>query len=644
MGKRLLISFILGVLVSWASASAAVFLVSLPAAYILLGGWHILWRLKQTIWRDINFIKFWIQMGKTEKQYIKQNEIYHKKWKRIADRNPKKVAVIFEDEQWTYIDIVSLANKVSNFLSSNTSLEVGDTVALIAENCPEYFVILVALSQLGCPVSLVNFNLRDQQLIHPIKIASCKAVIVYNSLSDYVKCVEEHLDTDMLYYSLCRGETATHYKDIIRLSKDSPITAPTDRDKKITVKSTFCYIYTSGTTGLPKACIVSHNKANIIGFAFSSMANVVTDDVLYVTLPLYHTSALLMSTSTMIESGCSMILKRKFSASQFWEDCQTHNCTVIFYIGELCRYLLAQPKKPTDTGHKVTRAIGNGLRACLWNDFKDRFQINKIIEVYGSTEGYGFTFNLVSEPGYVGFLPVSLMNIPILKLFYNMNFLAKLDPETGEPVRTQNGLCVRCEPNEPGEILGIVKDESKKLVSYLSEEANRKRIIRNVCSKGDAYSRTGDVLCCNELGFLTFLDRRGDTFRWKGENVSTSEVESIISTIIGHYDVIVYSVAIPGTEGRAGMVAIAKTEINLDSLLASFRQRLPHYSVPLFVRLIAAPELTVTFKYKKANFKKAGFDINSVADPIFFLDPRCNEYVPLNTEIFNLLMESKLRL
>ena len=603
-----------------------------------------MWRIKKTIWRDMKLIKYYIVMKEAEKRIIKLNETYHKRWKKCAETNPNKVAVMFKDEQWTYMDIVSVANKVSNFLSTNTGLEVGDTVALIAENCPEYFVILVALSELGCPVSLVNFNLRDQQLIHAIKITSCNGVIVSNSLSDNVRGVEEHLDTNILYYSLCRGETATHYKDIIQLSRDYPNTAPADRDSKITVMSTFCYIYTSGTTGLPKACVIPHIKANIIGSAFRVVANVVPNDVLYVTLPLYHTSALLISGSTMLESGCSMLLKQKFSASQFWEDCHTHNCTIIFYIGELCRYLLTQPKKATDTEHKVTRAIGNGLRPCLWHDFKNRFQISQIIEAYGSTEGYGSTANIVSEPGYVGYLPVTLKDIPFLKILYNIHFLAKLDPETGEPVRTPDGLCVRCEPNEPGEMLGIVKDGPKKFICYLSEEANKKRIIRNVCNEGDTYYRTGDVLSCNELGFLTFLDRRGDTFRWKGENVSTNEVESIITTIIGHDDVIVYSVAIPGIEGRAGMAAIAKPEINLDSLLASFRQRLPHYSVPLFIRLIAAPELTVTYKYSKVNFKKAGFDINSVTDPIFFLDPRCNKYVPLNTEIFNLLIESKLRL
>ena len=605
----------------------------------------MLWRIKQTIRRDLKLVKFFFQIGGTEKRIIKQNETYHKRWQKLADTQPNKVAVKFQDEQWTYLDIVSLANKVTNFLSTNTSLEVGDTVALIAENCPEFFAILVALSQLGCPASLVNFNIRDQQLVHAIKITSCKAVIVSYSLSDNVKEVEGSLNKDTLYYSLCRGgETATHYKDIIQLSQDSPTTALTDRDSKITVKSTLCYIYTSGTTGLPKACVLQHLKANIIGSAFCRMANVVTDDVLYATLPLYHTSGLLISGGTMIASGCSMLLRSKFSASQFWEDCHTHNCTIIFYIGELCRYLLTQPKRASDTGHKVTRAIGNGLRACLWRDFEDRFQIHQIIELYGSTEGYGTTVNLVSEPGYVGFIPVSLKDIPVLKLFYNLNFLARLDAETGEPVRSPDGLCVRCEANEPGEMLGFVSKEPKKLFSYLSEEGNKKKVIQNVVTKGDTYFRTGDVLSHNELGFLTFLDRRGDTFRWKGENVSTSEVESIITSIIGHDDVIVYSVALPGTEGRAGMAAIAKSDLNLESLLVSFRDRLPSYSVPLFIRIIPAPELTVTYKYSKVNFKKDGFDINTVTDPIYFLDPMSNKYVSLNSELLNLLMESKLRL
>ena len=642
MVKRLVISFIASILLAWASSSTLAFLVIFPCTYILFGGWHVLWRIKQTLVRDLGFVGVFIEINKTQKLSKKNNVTYHKQWQSVVDKDPSKVAIYFQDEAWTYNRIVSLANKVANYLACNSNLEVGDSVALIAENSPEFLVLLLALSKLGCPAALINYNLRGQQLIHTIRIASCKAVIVGSSFNENVKAVEGELSSDIIYYSFCRGESDTCYKDIIQLSQDSPETPPTGRDDKITFASTLCYIYTSGTTGLPKPCIITHMKSVVVGTVFAKIINLVDSDIIYVTLPLYHTSGLLISTGSMVAKGSSMYLRRKFSASEFWDDCVAHKCTVIIYIGELCRYLLLQPSRPSERNHRVRIVIGNGLRGALWNKFGDRFQIPKIFEMYGSTEGSSSAINLVSKPGYIGYLLVSLKDIPFLRAFYNINFLARLDPETGEILRSPDGLCIRCDVHEPGEILGVVA-KGEKIVVYLSEEDTMKKIIRDVVTHGDIYSRTGDIMSANELGFLKFLDRKGDTFRWKGENVSTTEVESIITSILGLDDVIVYSVAIPDTEGRAGMVAIVKKDVDLDSFLEDMKRSLPSYCVPMFIRLTAAADLTGTFKYTKVNLKEEGFDLNIVSEPIFFLDPRCKKYVPLDNEVFSLLMENKLR-
>ncbi|KAI6660489.1 Long-chain fatty acid transport protein 4-like [Oopsacas minuta] len=644
MGKRLLTSFITGILLAWACSCSQAFLVFFPSAYILFGGWPIVWRIKQTLRRDLQLAGFYSKLRKAEQLNKKNNVTYHMKWQKTVDKQPNKVAIRFQDEEWTYIRIVSLANKIANYLSSNSNLDVGDTVALVAENCPEYIVVLLALSKLGCPAALINFNLSGKQLLHTIEISSSKVVIVTSTLSHNVKQIEGDLNTDIVYYSLNRKECDSIYKDIIQLCHDSPVTSPTGRDSKITPLSTLCYIYTSGTTGLPKACIITHAKAVTIGVVFNIISEAVESDIFYVTLPLYHTSGLIIATGTVVNAGCSMYLKSKFSASEFWDDCVMHNCTVIIYIGELCRYLLLQPSRPSDTNHRVTRAIGNGLRTGIWQDFRDRFLITRILEVYGSTEGFSGLMNLVSEPGYIGYLPISLKDVPLLRALYNLTFVARIDPETGDIVRGADGLCIRCEVNESGEALGMVRVGEKKMVMYLSQEATKKTMVRNVVTHGDLYCRTGDIMSANELGFLTFLDRRGDTFRWKGENVSTSEVESIFAAIIDHDDVIVYSVAIPGIEGRAGMAAIVKKHLDLDNLLDSLKRDLPSYSVPLFIRLIAAPKLTATYKYSKIGLKREGFDINTITDPVFFLDPRCKKYVPLDNEVFSLLMERKLRL
>ena len=642
MVKRLVISFIASILLVWASSCTFAFPVIFPCTYILFGGWHVLWRIKQTLVRDLGIVGVFKDVINVRKLIKKNNITYHKQWQSLVDKHPNKVVIYFQDEKWTYIQIVSSANKVANYLACNSNLEVGDSVALIAENCPEFLVLLLALSKLGCPAALINYNLRGKQLIHTIQIASCKAVIVVSSLSDNVKAVEGELSSDIMYYSFCRGESDTCYKDVIQLSKDSPETAPTNRDSKITVVSTLCYIYTSGTTGLPKPCIVTHLKSSLVGIVFAKIIPLVESDTVYITLPLYHTSGLLIAAGSMLTGGCSMYLKRKFSTSEFWDDCEAHKCTVIFYIGELCRYLLLQPDKPSERDHKVRVAVGNGLRGALWKKFSYRFQIPRILEFYGSTEGYSTLLNLISEPGYIGYLLVSLKDIPIFRTFYNLNFLARLNPETGEILRSPDGLCVRCDVNEPGEILGVVQ-KGEKIIAYLSEEQTMKNIVRDVVTRGDIYSRTGDVVSANELGLITFLDRKGDTFRWKGENVSTTEVESIITSILGLNDVVVYSVAIPGIEGRAGMVAIVKRDVDLDGLLENMKRSLPSYCVPMFIRLTAAADLTGTFKYTKVNLKKDGFDINIMSDPIFFLDPRCKKYVPLDSEVFSLLMESKLR-
>ncbi|KAI6649571.1 Long-chain fatty acid transport protein 4-like [Oopsacas minuta] len=643
MGKRILISIISAAMLYWTTSYPFSLLAFFPLTYFVFGGWHILWRYKRTVLRDLQLLKLLMSIKKSQIICKKDELTFHKRWNRLAVTHPKKVAVVFQDQIWTYRHIVLTANRVANYISANLCLDVGDSVALIAENCPEYIVILLALSKLGCPTALINYNLKAKQLIHSINIASCKAVIVTNSFSDQVNQIEGDLVSTNIY-SLNRGASNTNYKDIIQLSQYSPSTEPTGRENKITIRSTLCYIYTSGTTGLPKACIIPHIKAFVSGFVFYQSANIVSDDILYVTLPLYHSSALLISVGMLMHGGCKMYLRSKFSASHFWDDCVANGCTVIFYIGEVCRYLLSQPNKPSDLTHKVTRAIGNGLRVSLWNEFKTRFRVNRIIEFYAATEGYASTLNLISEPGYVGYLPVSMKYVPYFNVFYYSNFLARLDKESGEPVRLPNGLCIQCEPNEPGEILGIIREGPKKMIGYLSEEATKKKVIRNVFTRGDAYLRTGDVLSYNEFGFYTFLDRKGDTFRWKGENVSTNEVETIITSIIGHNDVIVYSAPIPGTEGRAGMLAIVMDDIDLESLLVNFRQALPSYSVPLFIRLISAPELTSTFKYRKVNFREEGFDINTITDPIFFLDPRCNKYVPLNGDLYDVIMREKLRL
>ena len=651
---RLCLSIIAGILLAWVSSCALAVLVYFPCAYILFGGWPVILRLKHTLPRDIDWVRKGSEVIERSKKIRNQKLTFHKVWKRHVTEHPNKVAIHFEEEQWTFQRIALVANQVANYLSAASGVSVGESVALISENCPEFIVILLALSKLGCPAALINHNLSSKQWVHCITIAHCRAVIVACNLSGKLQQIEGDLVDRLELYCFSKGGEVGCDNDILIKSKSSPHTEPTNTNTDAT--TALCYTYTSGTTGLPKACPISHLYFLNGGYRFSMLAQCTTKDIVYIPLPLYHISALMLAFGMVVNNGCESLLVKKFSASRFWDDCATYNCTIVLYIGELCRYLLAQPNKLSDRKHKVTTAIGNGLRPCLWTEFKERFNLKNLIEFYGSTEGYGSFINVTQQPGFVGFQPISFREILFiaklcnwnffdrLKLLCNRNFLARINQETGELVRSPDGLCIRCEDNEPGECLGLVAEGLERMRNpYLSREDTTKKVVRNVMSRSDCYFRSGDVLSRNELGYVTFVDRRGDTFRWKGENVSTREVESIITSIVGHCDVIVYGVSIPGTEGKAGALGMVELdEEELDTFLVKLRSSLPSYSLPLFIRKIASPDLTSTFKYQKVRFEREGFDVSNISDPIFFLDPRYNKYVSLDTELFQMLMKGKI--
>ncbi len=310
----------------------------------------------------------------------------------------------------------------------------------------------------------------------------------------------------------------------------------------------------------------------------------------------------------------------------------------MFYIGEVCRYLLSQPKRPTDTQHCVRKAIGNGLRPQIWLPFQKRFQINLIQEFYGSTEGTQGTGNTVGKVGSCGFLSIAFS-------FLNPLHLIKVDPKTREYVRDSKGFCVPAGVDELGELVGVIKRKVVQFDGYMDKEASEKKVLHNVFRQGDAYFRSGDILSMDEEGFLYFCDRTGDTFRWKGENVSTTEVEAIIANLLDLRDVVVYGVEIPGTEGKAGMAVIngnAET-VNLSNLAQQLHLSLPPYAVPVFVRFVDQVDLTGTFKLQKVRFQEEGYNLGMTSDPLFLLDPTQKVYVPLTSPVYQQLVESSIR-
>jgi solute carrier family 27 fatty acid transporter 1/4 len=362
------------------------------------------------------------------------------------------------------------------------------------------------------------------------------------------------------------------------------------------------------------------------------------DDVVYCALPLYHSNGGVLATGQLLLNGSTLVVRRKFSASQFWNDCIKYRCTAIIYIGEFCRYLLAQPPRATDKQHMVRLASGNGLRKHIWKQFQERFNIQHIREFYGSTEGNSNLLNVEGIPGACGFKSLLIpMAIPV--------YVVKVDPETEEIVRNENGFCVEAPYNEPGELIGQIKDNFlRRFDGYHNKEATNKKILTDVFKKGDKYFRTGDMLYMDERGTLYFADRTGDTFRWKGENVSTSEVETLMAQVLTkEIHVAVYGVEIPKTEGRAGMAVIESDPetCKISKLAGNLYDVLPAYSVPLFLRFVDQIEMTGTHKYKKTTYRKEGFNVETIKDPIYVLQNKV--YVPLTSEIYQSILNGTWR-
>jgi fatty-acyl-CoA synthase len=366
------------------------------------------------------------------------------------------------------------------------------------------------------------------------------------------------------------------------------------------------------------------------------------DDRMYDCLPLYHTAGGLCATGALLVKGGSVVLREKFSAREFWDDVVRWDCTIFQYIGELCRYLVNSPPHPKEREHHLRLACGNGLRPDVWPLFKQRFRIPQIVEFYAATEGNVSLFNFDGKEGAVGRLPWWVA-------FRFPTKIVRFDVETRQPVRDAQGFCIECGLDEPGEVIGkILKDASKpgaRFEGYAAAAETDKKILRDVFEKGDLWFRTGDLMRKDADGYFYFIDRTGDTFRWKGENVSTTEVEAALGTFAGVQEASVYGVALAGHDGRAGMAAIVvRDDIDLAALYAHLERRLPDYARPIFLRIRSEIDVTATFKQKKIDLVKQGFDPNLTADPIFFSDPRRKGFVRLDRALYEEITAGRIRL
>jgi len=555
-----------------------------------------------------------------------------------AQRQPARTALVADE---TTIDYAGLSKRINRYARWARSVGVakGDTVALIMRNGIDYVAAWLGISRVGGVVALINTKLVGQSLAHCVDVARPSHVIVAHELVEALDGASPHLKTAAKVWTHgdARSERAI---DVALAALDDGALSPNEHGD-VTIDDRALLIYTSGTTGLPKAASISHRRILNWGFCFAGLTGATPQDRLYDCLPLFHSVGGIVAPCSMLAAGGSVVIAEKFSASNFWPDIVRHDCTLFQYIGELCRYLLKAPPSEYENRHRLRLVCGNGLRGDIWEDFQTRFAIPRILEFYAATEGNFSLFNVEGQAGAIGRIP------PLLAHRFPAS-LVKLDPDSGAPLRNEEGLCIASARGEAGEAIGRIGTADQgggRFEGYTDAGETEKKILRDVFAKGDAWFRTGDLMRLDDKGFFHFVDRIGDTFRWKGENVATSEVNDAMRDFTGVIDATTYGVSIPGTDGRAGMSAIVVNEgFDVAALPAHLARRLPAYARPVFIRISRELDATETFKQKKGELAREGFDPGAISDPLFMLDPKSGAYVALDSGAYAQIAGGTMRL
>jgi fatty-acyl-CoA synthase len=533
---------------------------------------------------------------------------------------PDAPALLSHDARMTYGTLAAQANRAARWALAR-GLRSGDVVCLLMENCPDYVAIWLGITRVGGVVALLNTNLAGEALAHCMRAAAPRHVIAGASLAGRVRTIAGDLGPEVTCWlngaddpDFSRLDTSIERLDSGELDA-AEMRPPAMRDIAL-------LIYTSGTTGLPKAARISHARLVEWSQWFAGMMQVNPDDRMYNCLPMYHSVGGVVAVGALLVSGGAVAIRRHFSARSFWDDIAAFDCTLFQYIGELCRYLVNAPPHRLERAHRLRLCCGNGLRGDVWERFQARFAIPDILEFYAATEGNVTLYNCEGRPGAIGRVPGFLAHRVGIALI-------RTDPDTNEPHRDARGYCIACATDEPGEAIGRIRGGNFE--GYTDAAATERKILRDVFEAGDAWFRTGDLMRKDAGGFYFFVDRLGDTFRWKGENVSTAEVAGIIAACPGVIDAVVFGVIVPGADGRAGMAAIAAdASLQLDVLHRHVAANLPDYARPRFLRLCGEIARTGTFKLSKAALAREGYEENDADDPLYVEDDARDTYVPID--------------
>lgn len=543
---------------------------------------------------------------------------------RNAEKYGDRPAILYEDRSLTYRELNQWANRIAHYLQDQ-GLGKGDAIAIMLENRPEILALVAGAAKIGVACAMLNTAQKGAVLSHSINLIHPRMIVVGEeclaSFDSIRSGLPEGCPARCLYLADENtlngfGEAPDGYVNLAERVSAYPADNVVPEEPPM-LGDTAIYLFTSGTTGLPKAAPGSHRKfiKAYGGFGLMSL-NMEPTDVLYCTLPFYHGTALLVCWGSVLAGGSAIAMRRRFSASAFWDDVRRFQATTFGYVGELCRYLLNQPASDQDRNHPLTKMIGNGLRPSIWTPFKQRFGIDTVAELYASSEGnIGFS-NFFNMDNTVGFSTAPYK-------------LVQFHEGTRDPVRTSKGRLKEVRKGEPGLLIGEITAKWS-FEGYTQKEATEQSILHNAFKKGDQWFNTGDVLREIGCGHLQFVDRMGDTFRWKGENVSTNEVENILDGSGMVEEAICYGVDIPATNGKAGMVTLvprqSANDFDPNALLPYLEANLPPYAIPVFIRVTDCIEKTGTFKYKKADLKKAGFQPGKNKDRVYALLPGPQNY------------------
>ncbi len=555
-----------------------------------------------------------------------------------VDRFAGNTAFVSQGKSWTYAQFDAYANRVANWALSE-GYRPGDTIAFFSNNRLEFVAIWYGLSKVGVVGALLNTLLVGKSLAHCIQVADAKAIILEPELARECCEVNDKKGKSLPVWCLETTPKGTQGLDaaLEHVSSDRPDPGIRAHLKS---KDVVLKMFTSGTTGLPKAALVTHARAQRYMNTFSGAVNAGPKDRMLMVLPLYHATGGICGVGTSLLTGGAVIVQREFSASKFWDEAVNTGATLFMYVGELCRFLVNTEDTLAEHQHTIRAMIGNGLRPDVWVRFRDRFQIYKIAEFYGATEGNVGLLNADGQIGAIGRVP----------WYARKNFnikLVKIDLDTQKPVRGSDGFCLAVGLDEPGEALGSIDpdDARYRFDGYGSKSETEKKLLRDVFEKGDLYFRTGDLMRVDRHGYYYFVDRLGDTFRWMAENVSTGEVASAFSSFSGVSQSNVYGVEVPGYDGRAGMAAYVRSgDIDHHRLYLHLTDQLPQYAMPIFLREQRAAETTGTFKFKKIDLVKQGFDPQKTKDPLYVLDRNAKTYTLMTKTIHGQILTGKTRL